>query len=370
MNRRRALAALSVAGLAMVLPGPALRALAASGQEAASKGHALLLEGKPGEALAALREAARLEPANPWVFNLMGRAQVQAGQPGPAAESFRMALRIDPADGYARMMLDILAQKPLPQPARKEPRHRRASRVEEEARAEMEAYAAKGRAPGLPLLVLDPGHGGADKGVTGASGLAEKDATLDIALKTAVALNASGKAWAALTREADHSVPLWARSAVAGLTGARLFVSLHCGAGLPGRGGVEIYRHESAPSGEEAAAVADLENGVSRFEPLQAPRVSRPDASELVLSWRVQRRRAASEASAAALARELTLPPPLDRVAAGHGPFKVLEQAGCPALIVETGFLSNPGEEAFLSDADRRASVARGLASALTALFA
>jgi len=315
-----------------------------------------------------LKEAARLDPSNPWVFNLLGRAGFQAGQAAQAAENFRMALRIDPADGYARMMLDILAQGPLPVPPQGHPggKPRKPSRVEEEARAEMEAFAATGRTPHLPLILVDPGHGGLDKGVTGSSGLAEKDAAFALARAMAGRINASGTAWAALTREGDHAVPLWARSWMAGLLGAELFVSVHCGAGLAGRGGIELYVHGARPSDEQAGAVADLENGVQRFERAGAPTAFQSGAGELALSWSAQRARARSEELATALAGTLSLPRPLDKVSVRRAPMRVLEGASCPALLVEAGFLSNPAEEELLRDAPRRDAAAAELALALT----
>ena len=192
ISRRSAMSVLATACLGLSAPCLASKE---TGQELASKGHELLLSGKPAEALAVLKEAARLDPANPWVFNLLGRVYFMSGQNSLAAENFRVALRADPNDGYARMMLDVLSQEPLaPSHGPEKPsKHRKLSQVDEDARKELDAYAASGKAPGARLILIDPGHGGGDKGVAGTAGLTEKTLTFDLARKIASAVEAQGE---------------------------------------------------------------------------------------------------------------------------------------------------------------------------------
>ncbi|KAF0232483.1 MAG: N-acetylmuramoyl-L-alanine [Desulfovibrionaceae bacterium] len=310
LTRRSALGVLASACLALAAPSGVLAATDASG-DMATKGRELLLSGKPGEAVTALKEAARLDPANPWVFNLLGRAYSQAGQPYQAAESFRTALRIDPSDGYSRMMLDMLSQSPIPVPKGegRPTRHARKSQLEEDAAREFQAYAASGKPPGQRLIVLDAGHGGTDKGVSGASGLAEKAVTLELAKKLAQALASTvdGKTGMRVlfTRETDHDQPLWARAATAGLFGADLFISLHCTASLPGHSGLELYTYAPEASDAQAQAVADMENGVTRFERSLPPRVPLPSAPVFLASWQTRRLAGASRLLAERLATEL-----------------------------------------------------------------
>ncbi len=372
-GRRRVLRALGAAGLALACPG---LLLAEPDQAMTSRGYDLLMEGKPTQALGVLKEAARRDPANPWVFNLLGRAYYQSGEPRQAAESFRAALRIDPADGYSRLMLDYLGQAKLPPAPEREQggrqgRSRRPSSLEEQAREELEAL-AKGKTP-APLILIDPGHGGADKGVSGAS-LAEKDVTLSLAMQMERELKALGTVRAVLTRRSDHDVPLWARAAMATLYAADLMVSLHCGAALSAGRSVGVFWRNAAPGDEQDAAVADLENGVQRFERFAQPAFAR-EASEasLLLSWRQGGASAAGERLAGSLARALTgpgaPPAPLSVVRVGRGPFRVLEAGGCPALLVEAGYLSDTGAEQALKRpeflGDLAACLARGLTAAM-----
>lgn len=84
----------------------------------------------------------------------------------------------------------------------------------------------------LPVVVVDAGHGGQTK-VGGSSsnnasspnGLLEKDVTLDIAQRTAVAL--AGRARAVLSRTGDVNLSLTDRASAARDNGADLFLSIH-----------------------------------------------------------------------------------------------------------------------------------------------
>jgi N-acetylmuramoyl-L-alanine amidase len=84
----------------------------------------------------------------------------------------------------------------------------------------------------VPVVVLDPGHGGADTGVTSSHG-SEKAFTLELAKAVRRALRKSSpKIKILLTREQDRSVPADDRAAQSNAKGVSLFVSLH---GAPGR---------------------------------------------------------------------------------------------------------------------------------------
>ncbi len=76
-------------------------------------------------------------------------------------------------------------------------------------------------------IVLDPGHGGADTGVTSASGAAEKDLVLTIAQELRAHLASNLGARVVLTRTGDSDVTLENRTAVANQRRADLFLSLH-----------------------------------------------------------------------------------------------------------------------------------------------
>ncbi len=78
----------------------------------------------------------------------------------------------------------------------------------------------------LPVIVLDPAHGGPDTGARGAAGVVESDLVLDFARAIRVALQRQGLR-VLLTREGNQGSSFDSRSAlVNGLRGA-IFISLH-----------------------------------------------------------------------------------------------------------------------------------------------
>ena len=75
-------------------------------------------------------------------------------------------------------------------------------------------------------IVIDPGHGGNDRGTTGSRGTDEKDITLLTSELLAAKLKAAG-ANVVMTREADTYVSLRKRVAVSHQADADAFISLH-----------------------------------------------------------------------------------------------------------------------------------------------
>ncbi|SFD73654.1 N-acetylmuramoyl-L-alanine amidase [Paenibacillus catalpae] len=75
-------------------------------------------------------------------------------------------------------------------------------------------------------IVLDPGHGGKDVGSIGGNGTYEKDVTLPTALKVRDKLLEQG-ATVVMTRDADTTVSLDARTEISQEENADLFISIH-----------------------------------------------------------------------------------------------------------------------------------------------
>ncbi|MBE1554612.1 N-acetylmuramoyl-L-alanine amidase [Sporosarcina limicola] len=80
-------------------------------------------------------------------------------------------------------------------------------------------------------IVVDPGHGGNDRGTTGVQGTAEKDMTLLTSELLATKLKAAG-ANVVLTREADTYISLRKRVAISNQVKADAFISVHYDANL------------------------------------------------------------------------------------------------------------------------------------------
>lgn len=94
----------------------------------------------------------------------------------------------------------------------------------------------------MPILVIDPGHGGSDPGATGPSNTHEKTWALEVALLAREKLK-DYNIEVYLTRETDIYVDLYDRASFSNDKGAELFISLHMNAftAVPSVNGTEVY---------------------------------------------------------------------------------------------------------------------------------
>lgn len=79
----------------------------------------------------------------------------------------------------------------------------------------------------LFIVVLDPGHGGDNRGAVGSAGSVEKDVMLPIVLRLEELLQKRDDIRTYVTRRTDRSVGLFRRSNMANTLEADLFLSLH-----------------------------------------------------------------------------------------------------------------------------------------------
>ncbi|WP_431267982.1 N-acetylmuramoyl-L-alanine amidase family protein [Dankookia sp. P2] len=221
------------------------------------------------------------------------------------------------------------------------------------------AAAAVPRGP-LPLVVLDPGHGGKDPGAIGARGTQEKRITLAATLELKRQLEAGGRCRVALTRSRDVFIPLGDRIELARRREAALFLSLHADS-APGARGASVYTLSETATDSFSAALARRENEADRAGGLRLPSVP-PDVQRILLSLMRQETRAGSEKLArlavAALENEVALLPNTHRRAG----FVVLKAPDVPSALVKLGFLSHPQDEAALNRPAHRARLAAALA--------
>lgn len=95
----------------------------------------------------------------------------------------------------------------------------------------------------IVVIAIDPGHGGRDPGAV-SHGLQEKNITLAIAKDLAKLIDRHDGLRAVLTRHNDHYVGLLRRVAIARQAGAQLFISIHADAGKPSWDWATVYTQE------------------------------------------------------------------------------------------------------------------------------
>ena len=224
--------------------------------------------------------------------------------------------------------------------------------------------------PPLPLVMLDPGHGGKDPGAIGVSGIYEKQVALATALELKRQLESTGRYRVELTRGRDIFIPLDDRVGRAQRQGAALFVSMHADA-LADRSvrGASVYTLAQTASDAQTAALARTENSADRFLGRQWQGTS-PEVSRILASLVRQETRGGSVRLARGLVgsldRDIPMLPNPDR----HAGFVVLKAADIPSVLVEMGFMSNPRDEAALRRPDHRKLVAQAMHRAVDAYFA
>ena len=216
----------------------------------------------------------------------------------------------------------------------------------------------------MPLVILDPGHGGRDPGATGVGGTLEKDVTLASAIALKTVLEARGRYRVELTRTADHYLNRGNRVTIARDLRASLFLSLHADKMPdPAVRGASVYTLAKTASDAETEALAGRENGIGAGEDGNA------GVPEILASLAAHETRLASARIAHQLVRDMrqdmqVLPSP-ER----HADFAVLRAANIPSVLIEMGFLSNLADEAALNDPVHRDLLARTMARAVDAWF-
>lgn len=209
-------------------------------------------------------------------------------------------------------------------------------------------------------IVVDPGHGGQDSGATGRRGVREKDVNLLAAKELARLLREDGAFEVLLTRDSDVFVPLAERSQMANDFGADLFVSLHCNANYRrSEKGFEIYFLSERASDPEAERVAERENASLALEEGGGS----ADAEAALLLHAMARTEFINDASLAAgiMAKALGSAVSLPDRGVKQAAFYVLRGTNAPAVLVEMGFVSNPGEESKLDNKGFRRKIVEGV---------
>ncbi|MEE9566018.1 MAG: N-acetylmuramoyl-L-alanine amidase [Desulfobacteria bacterium] len=334
----------------------------------ALEGQNLITAKRFAEARDVLMEAVRLDPKSDWAHGLLGRAYHGLGQRAQAVAAFREAVRLNPADTYSRMMIEIITQKPI---AKIEKPQRPLTPLEKKARAEEEAMRGKliserSLTYQVKRVVIDPGHGGFDSGAVGPTGLKEKDVALDLAQRVNQRISGTGRIKSFLTRTGDYYIPLSDRTVIANQYQADLFVSIHINANENRKAhGCETYYCSETASSKEAARVAAFENAVLKYDDPFKKKPGYINIEEILFNFERRLYWEESGKFAGTFQNRFQQALPFKSRGIHSANFFVLRRAKMPSILLETGFISNHAEEAELKKTSIRdkiaAAVARGL---------
>jgi N-acetylmuramoyl-L-alanine amidase len=188
-------------------------------------------------------------------------------------------------------------------------------------------------------VVIDPGHGGQDSGAS-SHNLAEKVVTLDLGLRLAHELQKLGFK-TLLTRDVDTYVSLADRVIFANAVRNSIFISLHCNFTSDSSArGIEIYRcSQKSETGKIFVRFGGLEEPLCRAE----ERLAQCIGESVVQTIHAELRGAKIEN------------------------FFVVRNLNYPAVLVESGFLTNADEARRLASAAYRQQLAESLAAGIEA---
>jgi N-acetylmuramoyl-L-alanine amidase len=249
---------------------------------------------------------------------------------GPRFGSFRASTQTLP--NASRLVLDLLGvatetAAPPPAPAPTPPP------------AELPVFGSPASA--IRTIAIDPGHGGNDEGARGAEGTLEKDLTLAVARRLKATVEGRLGIRVLLTRDDDRNVPMDGRTAVANNNKADLFISLHANASV----------RASATGASVHVAAFDHAQARTAPAPEHVPVFGGGSRDIELVLWDLAQIRYLDRSAefARTLEEQLVERVPLDARPLDRAPFRVLESANMPAVLIEMGYLTNPDQEKLLA---------------------
>jgi N-acetylmuramoyl-L-alanine amidase len=194
----------------------------------------------------------------------------------------------------------------------------------------------------VKTIVIDPGHGGKDPGCHAKGQVREKDITLRIAKLLAQKLEKKLDCEVYLTRTRDVFLPLEDRTAIANMKKADLFISLHINAHRnPKIHGLETYFLNMATD-ERAVLVAARENATSEKNISDLQTI----LSDLMMNTKIhESSRLARKIQSGMVSKVRHRYRSARDLGVKQAPFYVLIGAQMPAVLIETGFLTNAREK-------------------------
>ncbi len=227
----------------------------------------------------------------------------------------------------------------------------------------------------MPVVVIDPGHGGVDPGAVGDQGVYEKDIVLAVGRALKAELQKTGRFKLVATRMDDVFISLDDRLRVSRKAKADLFISLHADS-LGNENfaerirGATVYTLSARASDEQARLMAEKENRSDLIAGLSPVSAEHQDDVTNILIDLMKRETADFAADFSnVLVSRLKGAIPLSRKPQRSAAFKVLKQTRTPAVLVELGYLSNATDRKLLRSKAWQKKAATAIADAVKAYF-
>ena len=218
------------------------------------------------------------------------------------------------------------------------------------------------------VVVLDAGHGGKDPGKPSKYGYKEKDIALKIALDVGKQLEKIPNIKVVYTRKTDTFIELRDRPKIANKAKADLFVSIHCNAHYSQAYGTETYVM-GVGNTKRNFEVAKAENEVIFLEDNYQDKYSgfNPNSPESLLGFSVVTEEYTDQSILLASLIEKNFAHMYHRKSRGvkQASLWVIHQTAMPSVLIETGFVTNKTEGAYLNSSKGQNQTATAITKAI-----
>lgn len=224
------------------------------------------------------------------------------------------------------------------------------------------------------IIAIDAGHGGQDPGAIGPSGTKEKNVTISIARKLRTLLNDDPMFKGVLTRDGDYFISVMGRSDVARKQNANFLVSIHADA-APNRDatGASVWVLSNRRANSEMAGWLEQHEKQSELlggaGDVLANSQSDPYLSQAVLDLQFGHSQRVGYDVAVDVLGQLQRVGNIHKRRPEHASLGVLRSPDIPSILVETGFISNGGEERLLGSNDYQQQIAEAIYNGLRNYF-
>lgn len=221
------------------------------------------------------------------------------------------------------------------------------------------------------VVAIDAGHGGEDPGAIGASGTREKDVVLEISRRIYNVLQAEKGIKPVLIRSGDYFIPLATRRETARRKhNADLFVSIHADAfdNRKARGASVFALSRRGATSTLARVLAEKENQSDAIGGVKIDNADEMVAS-VIYDLAMEGSMEHSIKVGSMVLREMGGVTRLHKKHLEQAGFAVLKSPDIPSILVETGFISNPGEERNLRSKDHQVKLSRAISRGIITYF-
>lgn len=223
------------------------------------------------------------------------------------------------------------------------------------------------------IVVIDAGHGGEDPGAVGRKRRTyEKNVVLAIARELVSRINKNGQMKGIMTRNRDVFLRLGNRARVAVENRAHIFISIHADAWTnPKARGISVFRlSEGGATSLESRWLAQTQNKSDEIGGGNLSHIKgiyqKKTYNDLLNSFKEEQSALLGEM----LLAELRKIAPLHKDKVEGAEFAVLKARGIPSVLIETGFISNPEDEALLRSSRHQARIAEAIYKTLQTILA